>query len=160
MRPLVYGQISGSQSIFEFPIGASEHFLNLSGHFVAADTAGRVQIANATDVNIVGWAFHGESNTSAVEGAEKCGVNVANDAVYEMPACGAAGAAITEAVAAGCLGETLDIQLVSTYYQYADTNASSVDILLCVGYRYYGAAAGQQSLLVKLNVNKLVYTSH
>ncbi len=159
-RPLKYGQVTGPQAIVEMPIGASEVFKNLSGHFVKMDDAGRIEIAGATDVDIVGWALQGERTASSTEGANKAGVNVALDAIYEMPACGAAGAALTEANLQAAVGETVDIQMVSTNYQYADLSASAVDILLVLGYRYYGSAAGQQSVLVKLNVNKLVYTTH
>lgn len=157
-RPLIYGQVAGPQVILDMPIGASEVFKNLSGKFVKPDGSGRMEIAGAASVNIVGWIEQGERTASATEGADIGGVNVAKDAVYEMPACGAAGAAVSEATLKAAVGETCDIQMVDTNYQYADLSASSVDILLIVGYRYYGSAAGQQSVLVMINWEKVVNT--
>lgn len=158
-RPLIYGQITGGKSFIDMPIGASEYFYNLSGHFVKPDGSGRMEIAGATDVNILGWMERGiEGVCSTVEGADIGGVNLAKDAVYEMRAVGAAGAAVTEAVLKAAVGETCDIQMVSTYYQCASMVASAIDILLIVGYRYYGSAAGQQSALVMINWEKVVNT--
>jgi hypothetical protein len=158
-RPLKYGQITGGNSPLTMRIGASEVFKNLAGKFVVSDTAGRAQLANATDVNILGWMEQGERTASSTEGADTGVVNVAQDAVYEMPACKNDGTALTEDELKACVGETWDIKLVSTNYQYVNANTSSIDILLAVGYRYYGSAVGEQSLLVKVNPDKAVQTS-
>jgi len=158
-RPLIYGQVAGSQAMIDMPIGASEYFYNLSGHFVKPDGSGRMEIAGATDVNIIGWMERGiEGICSTTEGLDVGGVNVAKDAVYEIRAVGTAGAAVTEATLKAAIGETCDIQMVDTYYQCASLVASAVDILLIVGYRYYGSAAGQQSALVMINWEKVVNT--
>ena len=158
-RPLIYGQVAGSQAMIDMPIGASEYFYNLSGHFVKPDGSGRMEIAGATDVNIIGWMERGiEGICSTTEGLDVGGVNVAKDAVYEIRAVGTAGAAVTEATLKAAIGETCDIQMVDTYYQCASLVASAVDILLIVGYRYYGSAAGQQSALVMINWGKVVNT--
>ena len=160
-RPLSYGQVAGPQSYVNGFVGASEIFWNLSGHFMSPDGSGNLEIANATDVNIVGWMEHGEATASATEGTaggEVAGVNVAKDAVYEIRAVGTAGAAVTEATLKAAVWETCDIQMVSTSYQCASLVASAIDILLIVDYRFYGTAAGQQSVLVMINWEKVVNT--
>lgn len=151
------GQVAGGLSVISFPIGASEVFKDISGHFVVPDGSGRVEIAGATDTDILGWALQGERTASSTEGNDKCDVNTAYDAVYEMPAILNAGTAPTEAQLIAAVGETCDIKMVSTNYQYANINTGSIDILLIVGYKYYGSAVGQQTVYVKVNVAKLVF---
>jgi hypothetical protein len=141
-------------------VGASEVFKDKSGRYLKADGSGRVEIATASDTGIIGWALSGEFTASATEGASKVSVETDINKLMVMPACGAAGAAITEATLAGCIGETHDIQMVSTNYQYMDTNASAVDILLCLGYIYEGSAAGQQYGIVRINAVKAAYITH
>lgn len=157
-RPMIFTQVQGPQVIVNAPIGASEVFKDLSGHFMKPDGSGRLEIAGATSVNIVGWMFQGEGTSSSTEGGDVGGVNVAKDAVYEIPACGAAGAAVTEATLKAAVWETCDIQMVSTNLQYADVVTSTIDILLIVDYRFYGTTAGLQSVLVMINWEKVVNT--
>ena len=133
------------------PVGASEVFKNLSGKFVKSDGSGRVEIATAAAVNIVGWAVTGEITASATEGATKVGVNVNCEAVYEMPAILNAGTAPSEAALIAAVGETCDIKMVDTNYQYANVDTATTEILKIVDYRYYGSAVGQQTVLVQLN---------
>lgn len=157
-RPLKYDQVAGPVVNMDMPIGASEVFKDLSGHFVKPDGSGRIEIAGATDVNIIGWALQGARTASSTEGADIASVNVAKDAVYEIRAVGVAGAAVSEATLKAARGETCDIQMVDTTLQCASLVASAVDILLIVGYNYYGAAAGQQSVKVMINWEKVVNT--
>lgn len=162
-RSLIYGQIAGGKANLVMNLGASEYFYNISGHFVKPDGIGNVEIAGATDVNIIGWATRGIegicSTTEGTAGGDTVDVNLAKDAIYEIRAVGAAGAAQTEAQCKAAVGETRDIQMVSTYYQCCSLVAGAVGILLVVGYRYYGSAAGQQSALVMINWEKVVNTA-
>jgi hypothetical protein len=158
-RPLFYDKV---HSVINMPVGASEVFKSLSGHYVKMDDSGRIEVAGAADLDIIGWAFSpADFTSSATEGADSLDVETNIFGIpFEIPACGAAGAAVTESTLAGMIGETCDIQMVSTYYQYADTSASTYDMLLCLGYRYYGSAAGMQSLIVRVNTDKAAYTTH
>ncbi len=158
-RPLKYGIFNGDPIMKSFPVGASERFYNLSGKFVRMDGSGRIEICNASNVNIIGWAECGEFTASSTEGADKVDVNCNLETAYEIPAYTDGTTAVTAAVATLHVGESCDIVMVSTYYQYASIATSSVDILVVIGYVIYGSALNQQSVIVKLNLDKLVSTS-
>jgi len=156
-RPLIAVPIGIPQCIKSMPIGASEVFKNRSGHLVKPDGSGRMEIAGDASVNIVGWMLQGERTASATEGADKGDVILDHDMVYLMPACGAAGIAVSEAVLKAATGKSCDIY-VGSDYQYANVAASVVGILLIVGYEYYGSAVGDQWARVKINWEKVVNT--
>lgn len=143
-------------------MGASEVFKGKSGRFCVADDAGYADAMAATGVKVLGWV---EGNDDFTCGASN-GLTTRlvetdiHGKLFVMPACKDAAAAVTEAELRAAVGLTFDVQMVSTNYQYADLGASSVDILLGYGYIYEGSAAGQQYMVVKINPNKVVYTSH
>lgn len=145
IRPTQYGQIYGPEINIPFYAAASQNFEPLSGRFVAIDSNNRADIASATDTNIIGWALGGDWTTNSTAGTDIVTVNVAYGAIFEMPL----DAARTEAQLKGYIGETCDI-VVTSNIQYADYDASSIDILEIMGYRYYGSGSGEQTLLVRL----------
>lgn len=145
-----YGQVAGPSVNIEFPVAASEVFKHLGGAFVKIDSNNRVAVAGATDTAIIGWAFTGDFTASATAGQTKIAVNTSLDAIYRMRL----DAAQTEAQLRGLIGETCDI-IVTSNIQYADVDASAVDILFIVGYEYFGSAIGEQTVLVKLYHNNL-----
>lgn len=155
-RPLIYGE--ASSKTINMPLGASEVFKDLAGHFVVPDSSGRVQLANATDVNIIGWALQGERTSSATEGADFADVDTDLGKIWEIPAVLNDGTAPTDAQLKAAVGETCDIKLVSTNYQYANINTSSVDILQILGWVRYNDNVGGQSVFVRVNIEKIVNT--
>ena len=158
-RPMRYGQIRGRVINIESNIGASEVFKDLSGHFMYPDGIGNYQIATAAIVSIVGWMTHAAATIGATEGTaggESAPLNVAKDAVYLMPACGADGVATTEALLKAAVGETRDIYMYDTNIQCCNIGAGAVGILLVVGYEYYGSAVQMQAAKVMINWEKVV----
>jgi hypothetical protein len=149
-------------STINMAMGASEVFKGKSGRFCVADDAGYAEAAGASGVKFLGWV---EGNDDFTCGASDGLTNrlVETDIygkLFCMPACKDSGAAVTEAELRAAVGLTFDIQMVSTYYQYADLGASTVDILIGYGYIYEGADAGDQYMIVKVNCAKVVLTSH
>jgi len=129
----------------EFSAAASVNFELLSGRWIVIDTNNRADLAGATDTNIIGWALAGDWTTSSTAGRDDVVVVVNRDIICEMPL----DAARTEAQLKGYVGETCDI-VVTSNIQYADYDASAIDILEIMGYRYYGSASGEQTLLCRL----------
>lgn len=155
------GVYSGG-SVIRMKMGASEVVKAKSGRFIVPDDSGYMDMAGAASTAIMGWVCGSfEATSIATDGATSWPIETdIFGKLFIMPACGAAGAAVSESTLQGAVGETFDIQMVSTNYQYADLNASSVDILLGFGYVYEGSSAGQQYMIVKVNQNKLAYTTH
>ncbi len=147
-----YGQVAGPETNLEFEVGASTIFKHLGGAFVQIDANQRVIIAVAGVLDIIGWAFTGDFTASSTAGNTKVSVNINKEAVYEMPI----DTARTETQLKALVGSTCDI-IVTSDIQYADFDASTNDILQIVGYRYYGSALGEQTLLVKLYQKNLVF---
>ena len=157
----MFGSVLPNSTI-AMKVGASEVFRGKSGRFVVADDAGYVDAMAATGVKVLGWMEGNDDFTSiATDGST---VRLVETDIYGklfcMPACKDSGAAVTEAQLQAAVGTTFDIQKVSTYYQYADLGASSVDILIGYGYVYEGSSAGQQWMIVKINAAKVVLTTH
>jgi len=140
-----YGQVAGPIVDVELPIAASEVFNHLSGNFVYIDSNNRIALCPAGTTNIIGWAFTGDFTASSTAGQTKVPVNVAKGAIYEIRL----DAVQTEAALKGMVGETCDLIIVSEI-QYADLDASTDDVLEIMGYRYYGSALGEQTVLVRL----------
>lgn len=140
-----YGQDNDVRATIEIPCQASVAFKYNGGKFVTQDSNQRIGLSIAGDTKIIGWAEVGEFTTSSTAGQDKVSVNVAKDAVYEMPI----DAAQTEAQLKALIGKTCDI-IVTNGVQYADYDASSDDVLQIVGYHYYGSDSGEQTLLVRL----------
>lgn len=142
-------------------VGASEVFKGKSGRFCQADGAGYIDAASATSVDILGWVEgHDDFTAAAADGGTIRTVDTDLGKLFVMPCCDDTAGAVTAAELQGAVGTTVDIQMVSTNYQYADLGASAVDILLVYGFIYEGSAAGQQYAIVKVNPNKLVYGTH
>jgi len=154
--------VFSSSSILNMSVAASVVLKAQSGRFVQANGSGYISAGSATAVDIVGWVV-GNSDLTAPATAGAVGWDVDTNFLnnlYLMPACKAAGAVVTAAELLGAIGTTFDIQMVSTYYQYANLGASTVDILVGYGYIYEGSAAGQQYMIVKVNPIKLAYGTH
>jgi hypothetical protein len=154
--------IYGTGTALKMKVSTSEVVKAKSGRFVCADGSGYLQMMSATSVDVMGWVVGSfEATSSSTAGDTEWTIETDFlSKLFVMPACGTAGAATTETVMQGMIGETSDVQMVSTNYQYASVVASAVDILLWYGYIYEGSAAGQQYAIVKVNPVKLAYTSH
>ena len=150
MGVVKYGQVSGSVVTQEFQVAASQVFKHLGGAFMDLNTSGMVEVADASATDLIGWAFTGDFTASSTAGNTRVAVNLAHDAVYEMPC----DTALTEAECLALVGEFHDL-IVTSNIQYVNHDATSTNVIQIVGYRYYGSALGQQSLLVKLVVKNL-----
>ena len=144
-RPVKFGQVAGVELNIDFPVAASVVWKHLGGNFVYLDANNRLAIATPAITAIIGWAQTGDYTASSTAGRDKVAVNIARDAIFEMPI----DAARTEAQLQAIVGETCDI-IVTSNIQYADFDASAIDVLEIMGYRYYGSASGEQTLLVRL----------
>lgn len=154
--------VLGTGSILNMGVAASQVLKRKSGRFVVGAGSGYVQCATATATDIMGWVI-GTKEETASSTAGATAWDIETDIftkLFVMPACKDGAAAVTAAELLAAIGYTVDIQMVSTNYQYADLGASAVDILLVYGYIYEGSAAGQQYAIVKPNVAKLAYTTH
>ncbi len=137
-----YGQLNDVRCPIEVLTGAAIAFKAAGGKFVTG-YGGALVLAVNTALGVLGWAEIGEVTT---ETTDKITVNVAKDAVYEMPITAARTIAQLDAL----VGKACDI-VVTSGIQYANYAASTDDSLQIVGYSYYGPAAGQQTLHVRLN---------
>jgi hypothetical protein len=136
-----YGQVNDVRVPIEARTGAAIAFKATGGKFVTG-FGDSLALSVAADTGILGWAEIGEVTTSTTDIIT---VNVAKDAVYEMPI----DAARTKEQLIDLIGKTCDI-IVTSGIQYADYDASSDDILQIVGFGYYGPNAGEQTLFVRL----------
>ena len=142
-----FGQVNDVRATVNIPLQASVAFKYLSGKFVTQDSNQRIGLSVAGDTKIIGWAAgEGEYTSSATAGADSTAINIAKDAVYEMPI----DSTETEAALIALIGKTCDI-IVTGGIQYADIDASSDDILQIVGYHYQGPNSGEQTVLVRLH---------
>jgi hypothetical protein len=143
-------------------MGASNVVKAKSGRFVAPDGSGYMDMAGAASTDIMGWVLGSfEATAISTDGATSWPIE--SDIfgkLFIMPACNATATAATEAEMQATIGETVDITMESTNYQYCDISLSAVDILLVLGYIYEGSAYGEQYAIVKVNHNKLSYTTH
>ena len=134
--------------IFDFPVGASEVFKKAGGGFVSTDGSGRVEIASAAAVDIIGsHLFFEDFTASSTEGGTIVPVDMSLDSVYEIPI-------DTGTWADTMRGETCDIGVTSNV-QGADLTASATDVLILIDKGFTDAAGTVQTVLVKLNVNAL-----
>ena len=144
-----FGQVNDVRSPYAYPTASTLAFKNKGGKFVTINTSGVIALAVATAKAIIGWAEVGEFTCVA---GDKITVNTARDAVYEMPI----DAAQSETQLKALLGQCCDI-IVTGGIQYADYDASIDDTLQIVGYHYFGSAAGEQTLLVRINTYTVDY---
>jgi hypothetical protein len=146
-RPVTYGQAFGGRSIVQIPVDASISFRHEGGRWVTLAATRYARIASNNVNDLVGWAeTTGTWSSSATAGADVIAVNVAYDAVYEMPIV----SATTESTCKGLIGKQSDLEQLSDI-QYVNADASAIGNILIVGYKYYGSAVGEQSLLVMKN---------
>jgi hypothetical protein len=149
-------------TVLKMKVSDSEVLKAKSGRWVGVDGAGYLQMGSATSVDIMGWVTGSlEETSSSTAGGTSWFVETDFlSKLWVMPACNTTGVGATEAELLAAIGETCDITMESTSYQYCDIGLSDVDILLVYGYIYEGSAYGKQYAIVKPNVAKLVYTSH
>ena len=151
-----------SGTVLKMKVSDSEILKSKSGRWVAVDDAGYLEMGSATSVDLMGWVLGSfEETSSSTAGVTKWPVetNILGQ-LFIMPACYATGVQVTEAQLLAGIGETVDITMENTSYQYADFVLSAVDILLVFGYIFEGASYGQQYAIVKPNCDKLSYTAH
>ena len=138
-----YGQVNDIRCPMVFPAATTSAMKAAGGKFVKIDTNGCITLAIATDLAVIGWAQVGEFTFVA---GDMITVNIAADAVYEMPT----DAAATEAELKALLGQTCDLKITAGIQQ-ADIGNTAYDQLQIVGYHYYYSGTGGQSVLVRLN---------
>lgn len=145
-RPVSYGQAFGGRTLTQIGAAASKSFRYEGGRFVYKNLAGHVMIASNNGENLFGWCeTSGTFSSSSTAGDTIVAVNVATDAVYEMPIV----SAITESAAKGLIGKAADLEIISDV-QYCNYDASATQMVEVVGIKYYGSAVGEQALLVKM----------
>ena len=147
-----YGQIAGPVWTVQMPAKASQNFELRSGKFVYSN-AGYANIAAAGADQIYGYAFIGDKTTGTTDGDDTLTINISTDAIYELPL----DAARTEAQLIALVGKTCDIVTTSNI-QYADYDAATDNVLMIVGYRYYGSASGEQTLYVRMTPKEIGQT--
>ena len=146
-----YGYRSGPIQNYTFPVGASEVFKKKGGPFVIVDGSGRVEIAAAGELNIIGAAMINEDFTaSATEGETKVPVNLSQEAVYEVPI-------NTGTWADTMRGEACDLSVVSDI-QGVDLTASGEDVVILVDKGTTNTAGTVVSVLCRLNPTALAQT--
>ena len=144
-RPVAYGQAFGGRLVVQAPTAASVSFRAEGGRFCYKNAAGNVMIASNNAENLLGWAeTSGTWSSSATAAANIIAINISDEAVFEMPIV----SAITESTCKGLIGKLTDIEVISDI-QYVNCDASSTNMLQVIGYKFYGTAVGEQSLLVK-----------
>ena len=136
-----FGQVNDVRDPRSVLTGAAIAFKNNGGKFVTG-VGNSLALAGAASTALLGWAEVSEFTTATTDVIT---VNMAKDAVYEMPI----DTAVTEAALQALVGKTCDI-IVTSGIQYANHDASAIDILQIVGYGYYGSALGEQTLFVRL----------
>jgi hypothetical protein len=144
-RPVSYGQAFGGRLVVPIPVAASQSFRAEGGRFVHKNLIGNAVIQSSNVDNVLGWAeTSGTWSSSATAGANIIAINISDDAVFEMPIV----SAITESTCKGLIGKLTDLEVISDI-QYVNCDASSTRTIQIIGYKYYGSAVGEQSLLVK-----------
>lgn len=148
-----YGQIAGPVVTVQAPAAASQNFELKSGKFVYS-ASGYMTIAASGADEIFGYAFIGDKTTGSSAGDDTLTINISTDAIYELPI----DAARTEAQLIALVGKACDIVTTSNI-QYADYDAGTDNVLMIVGYRYYGSASGEQTLYVRMTPKEIAQTS-
>jgi len=148
-----YGQIAGPLVTVQAPAAASQNFELKSGKFVYS-SSGYMTIAATGADEIFGYALIGDKTTGSTNGDDTLTVNISTDAIYELPV----DTALTEAELIALVGKACDIVTTSNI-QYADHDAGTDNVLMIVGYRYYGSASGEQTLYVRMTPKEIGQTS-
>mgnify|MGYP001572822539 CR=1 FL=1 len=149
---ITYGRRKGNDhNRFTFPVGASEVFKQAGGSFVIEDGSGRVEIAVAGELNIIGAALlYADLTASATEGATKVEVDLSYESVYELP------------INAGTWADTMrgkvcDLSVLSSI-QGVDLTASGEDVVFLIDKGTTNAAGTVVSVLVKRVPRTVIYT--
>lgn len=147
-RPVAYGQAYGGREVIKLRAAASQPFQANGGKFVFLGTTSRLAtLASGTcTADLIGWADVGTFSTSSTVGQDVIAVNIADDAVFEMPI----NATQTETQLKQLVGKVCDIE-TSSGIQYANYDAATDKTLQIVDYKYYGPGSGEQSVLVRRN---------
>ena len=148
---LQYGRRDGGprNKIFTFPVGASEVFKKKGGGFVTIDANGRVEIAIAGDVDVIGYALLNEDRTaSATEGGDTVRVDLSTESVYEVPI-------NTGTWADTMRGKLCDLSVVSGI-QGVDLTASGEDVVQLIDKGTTNTAGTVVSVLCRLHARTLV----
>lgn len=148
-----YGQIAGPLVTVQAPAKASQNFELKSGKFVYSDS-GYMTIATSGTAQIFGSALIGDKTTGSSDGNDTLTVNVSTDAIYELPI----NATKTEAQLIALVGLAADL-ITTANIQYVDNAAATDNVVMIVGYRYYGSASGEQTLYVRMTPKELAQTS-
>lgn len=112
--------------VVEFTVATGEVFKKLGGKFVRLNASEELEVASATDVNLIGWALVDADYTSAA--GDKLSVCIDPNAIYGLPASTTLTAASLKAV----LGKTCDLA-ISSSIQQCDITAHAIDCLQVVG---------------------------
>ena len=163
-RPVAYGQAYGPRCIVKVPVPhittSAANFYADSGKFVAvkSNTGYAFLASNNTwggaEGGLFGWAEVGTYATPTNTGADTIAVNVANDAVFEMPIV----SALSESLCKSMVSRLCELEIIGGK-QYANYDAATgVALVQIVDYKYYGALVGEQSLLVRLAPGIRSYT--
>jgi len=149
----VYGLRSYNHHLVRnFPVGASEVFKAAGGGVLKEDGSGRVEIATATDTNLIGNStFNEDFTASSTEGATEIPVCYDLDAVFEIPI-------DTGTWADTMRGETCDLAVTSNV-QGVNLSASSTDVIQLIDKGTTNAAGTVVSVLAKLYVPNLTRTA-
>ena len=148
-----YGQIAGPLVTVQAPAAASQNFELKSGKFVYS-ASGYMTIAASGADQIFGYALIGDKTTGSAAGDDTLTVNVSTDAIYELPI----DETLTEAELIALVGLACDIVTTSNI-QMADVSTGTDNVLMIVGYRYYGSASGEQTVYVRMTPKELAQTS-
>lgn len=149
-QSIEYGRRQGhDHNVFPWPVAASEVFKKKGGAFVTIDANGRIQIAVAGDVDIIGHALFNEDFTaSATAGATVIPVDLSFDSVYEVPI-------NTGTWVDTMRGKLCDLSVVSSI-QGVDLTASGEDVVQLIDKGTTNSAGTVVSVLVKLHPRTLI----
>lgn len=154
-KPVGYGQVSGGKAVYDFPAGASVSIRPESGKWMCMTSSYAYLVGTSSNSNIIGYAeIGGTFSTAATAGNDLVPVNTDRSAVVEMPILPSVGS-YTETNLKARLMMHCDINLSTNGIQYADTATSTLNQIQIVGYKYYGSALGEQTVLVRLAVTGL-----
>ena len=144
-----YGKRQGhNHNLFSWPVAASEVFKKKGGAFVTIDANGRIQIAVAGDVDVIGHAIFNEDLTeSSTAGGTVLPVDLSFDSVYELPI-------NTGTWADTMRGKLCDLS-VSSSIQGVDLTASGEDVVQLIDKGTTNSAGTVVSVLVKLHPRTL-----
>jgi len=158
-RPLRYGQIGGPEvPVVPMELSASFVFNNEGGRLVALDSSGQLVLGGDTTEELIGGVVWGGDYTGSATAGTVVGVNLSTDALWLLPlATGGASSARTEAQLKALIRKVADLDIISNI-QYVDYAVSTHDVVQIVDYRYWGSAAGEQAVVVRISPKEIGQT--